>query len=252
VDFRALAERNRHLRIGGDGWKVVSLDMKNPCGRITSRDVSKRGSASEAQEDAVRHGDDDVPFAGNKKNEHRLQAYLIRRAMLDPGGLLEQLRLDALGCDSLCLITDELRLKEVTKDHDLRADLLFLVRQHGRFRPLLVELKVRHDPDDSPFKQLDNAARVLAGSADELAKLLIAAGSRCFADLSSGNLALERPLLLAVLPYRTARTRVTSFAEALGFDLGRHELRTFSKAVLAELDHEANGLSFFVDDAIRN
>ncbi|MBN3751780.1 hypothetical protein G3N95_02430 [Paraburkholderia sp. Tr-20389] len=72
--------------------------------------------------------------AGNGKPEHRVQAGLIREALMAPASLPKMLDCEAL-LDQLIFVSDEFRLD------DIRADVIALGRKGDDYFPVLIELK---------------------------------------------------------------------------------------------------------------
>ncbi|GJH13597.1 hypothetical protein CBA19CS11_32185 [Caballeronia novacaledonica] len=130
-----LTDRFIYLRVGGNGFRPVSIRSDNPCGSVYLQgkaiettpfvDVAIQ-SAKSAQ-----HRNDEL---GNKKPEHRVQAHLVYQAIKDPTGL--PALLDCVQFfDELIFLSDEFRLGEI------RADIIALGKKDTRYFPVFIELK---------------------------------------------------------------------------------------------------------------
>jgi len=248
------ARRYRYIRVGGDGHLPISLELGNACGGLPGLKGAKK---FERLENAVTwlesRFDEPCQDAGNRKTEQRLQAYLMRLAILDPERLLRDLHLHG-EFSELRFITDELRLAESNRGEiekkGLRMDMVFLARSESRWRPLLVELKVKHDKLDSPFPQLRAAACVVNDNKLAITGFLSAASRRSDVPTIEVDLIDPEPRLLAVLPYRVKNSGLNSLWE-LDRDDSRDLVRTFSRKRILELQahaDEQDPLFFFVEN----
>lgn len=158
--LRREAARGRYVRIGGNGFRAVSIDPSRPCGSLErdGRTLSVRKSIVRALADC----DADPkpvardPSAGPYKPEHRIQAFLIRHALLDPQELGTLIRCDDL-FDRLEFVTDELRIDDENVGA-IRADMVALGRRGNTWIPVFIELKVGRDLRVLR-RQLENIAR---------------------------------------------------------------------------------------------
>ncbi|KXU97825.1 hypothetical protein CR51_21905 [Caballeronia megalochromosomata] len=130
-----LADRFIYLRVGGNGFRPVSIRSDNPCGSVYIQgkaiettpfvDVAiQLAKSAEHREDAP----------GNKKPEHRVQAHLIYQAIKDPTSLPALLDYEQF-FDELIFLSDEFRLGEI------RADIIALGKKDSRYFPVFIELK---------------------------------------------------------------------------------------------------------------
>ncbi len=126
--------KRRYVRINSSGFRAVSLDSENPCGRLVRGD---KKVGSKILESALKDAKDDScnnPRLGNGKPEHKVQASIIWDALTNPKGLPETLKITSYA-DSLWFVTDELSLGVI------RADVIMLGELNGRFFPVFIELK---------------------------------------------------------------------------------------------------------------
>jgi len=145
----------------------------------------------------------------------------------------------------------KLLVRHLQGEKGLRMDMVFLVEQHGRWRPLFVELKIEHKTgNDSPFSQLDAACTMVADQPEELRAFLSAAsGHRGVPPIPETLIDVAIPRRLAVLPYLTRTSRMKSL-------WGRHSanrdlVRTFCGELvrrLVEDKDEGRRQWFFAED----
>lgn len=159
VPVLELAQMHRYVRIGGKGFRPISIHPSNPCGSLyrpdnqSSKVLSLRNLAKAIKLAREAKNCEGGPRKGNKP-EHQIQAHIIQIALTRPGELAS-----ALDCsevfEELIFLTDELRLGE-----DVRADLVALGKKDNRYFPVYIELKVKR-----LFSELD---RQLAASRDKM------------------------------------------------------------------------------------
>jgi len=223
-----LAENFRYVRVGGDGMLPVSLKMENACGGLPGLKGKAKFEALEKVEAWLEKHESEAHDVAAKRLpsiEHRLQAYLIKNAILDSPRVLRELHLQE-EFTAIRLITDELSLRP-KGEKGLRMDMVFLVEQHGRWRPLFVELKIEHKTgNDSPFSQLDAACTMVADQPEELRAFLSAAsGRQGVPQIPETLIDVAIPRRLAVLPYLTPRSKMESLWGCHGAN--RDLVRTF-------------------------
>jgi hypothetical protein len=130
-----IAKNHYYIRIGGNGFRLVSIHLDNPCGSVY---IDNRPIGSTSKLDAVFDqaivASHRVGPPGNGKREHRVQAHLIHRALTQPGELPALLDCTDL-FDELLFLSDEFRLD------DIRADIIALGRKGSRYFPVFIELK---------------------------------------------------------------------------------------------------------------
>lgn len=138
--MKKLAEKWIYIRVGGDGYRPISIHPENPCGSLKRQN----GSGSEightkSLNTALKNADEAAPAytkkPGNSKPEHVVQAGLIHHALLH--GMLLNGRLNGFSefFDELIFVTDEL------KAGDIRADIIALGGKGGKYFPVFIELK---------------------------------------------------------------------------------------------------------------
>ena len=175
VDHKRLADTGRYIRILGKSVRAISIDHKNPCGsllysnttrqdgarkEVGSTKTIEKAKACEIVQRAIDDASPDISETGSgelkKKPELRIQASLIREA------LLHDLRFDHLfkdfkfTFDELFFVTDELSLNH----GKVRADMVAVGGLNGAYFPVLIELK-KDRLFDRLEKQLNNAQSIL-------------------------------------------------------------------------------------------
>jgi hypothetical protein len=157
-----LAKAFRYVRILGNGFRPVSISGVNPCGRLVEDGSGKEIERCDSLADAIGKACSAKPTEerpGKDKPEHRVQAFLIRAA------LLNNLRLEQLfpnfgdAFDKLIFVGDELAVKD--DQGELRADMIAVgQKDDGPYFPVFIELK--NDRQLTTLKgQLNNACERL-------------------------------------------------------------------------------------------
>lgn len=146
----------RYIRLNSNGYRVVSLDTENPCGKLITedgKDVPERTDLNDALKDLKDTGLVNHKLSEDKnkdKPEHRLQAQIIYTALTDKDGTYLP---KYLGCDKcfdrLLFVDDEFSIENI------RADLIFLGIKDGCIFPVFIELKVKRLATELR-KQLNN------------------------------------------------------------------------------------------------
>ena len=155
AEIKKLAEEHKYIRIGGDGYRPVSIHWNNPCGRLLEQGADNqqipevtvadpKDAASELQK-VICTAKEAKPASsyqpGNEKPEHTVQAGLIHHA------LTNGLRLDGQNgrlqgfdefFDELLFVSDESRLNANGK---VRSDILAVGSKDGICFPVFIELK---------------------------------------------------------------------------------------------------------------
>ncbi|MGV7240626.1 hypothetical protein [Caballeronia sp. M23-90] len=184
-----LAERHCYVRIGGNGFRLVSIHLDNPCGSLY---VDNQAIGTKPSLDAVLN---QAHFAshrigppGNGKREHRLQAHLIHRALTQPGKLASLLDCATL-FDELFFLSDEFRLG------DIRADVIALGRKGLQYFPVFIELKATRTLK-RVIQQLEDITERMAEEPHAVAEFLAAASGIPAAEIAM------IPLRLIIWPSR--------------------------------------------------
>lgn len=149
----ALAETFRYIRIGGNGFRAISIDPRQPCGELKGFPGSIDSFRDVLEKLKNLPVSDDPGSPGNNKGEHRLQAHLIRMALTQPEAMPKLLACEEI-FDELAFITDELNF-----DNKVRADLVFLGRKGETYFPVFIELKMKRELTRL-VEQLGNAERI--------------------------------------------------------------------------------------------
>lgn len=169
-DAAELARKGRYIRIGGNGFRPISIESGQPCGALEGVAGPVASFAKALATTGSKAG-----TSRSAKPEHRLQAFLIRSAFTAPDQMPS-----LLGCadlfDELHFVTDELKLDAI------RADLVFLGRKGDRYFPVLMELKVS--------RQLGRLDEQLAGA--KIALLAYAENARAFMSAAVGSVKPEQ------------------------------------------------------------
>ncbi|AET95081.1 hypothetical protein BYI23_D015710 (plasmid) [Burkholderia sp. YI23] len=201
-----LAERHCYVRIGGNGFRLVSIHLDNPCGSLY---VDNRAIGSNSSLDAVlaqaKVASHRVGLPGNGKREHRVQASLIHCALTQPGKLASVLGCTAL-FDELLFLSDEFRLDEI------RADVIALGRKGSQYFPVFVELKATRTLKRA-IEQLEDITQRMVEQPDAIAEFLAAASG-----IPAANIEMT-PLRLIIWPSRGngKESASVSIARSKGF-----------------------------------
>ncbi len=136
-----LAKDFRYVRILGDGFRPVSISAINPCGHLIDQfghEINCCHTLAQALEKATSANREEHE-PGADKPEHRVQAYLIREALLN--GLRFHQVFQGFGkeFDELIFVTDELSLE--AGEDKLRADMIAVGGVNGTYFPVFIELK---------------------------------------------------------------------------------------------------------------
>ncbi|MCB1606122.1 MAG: hypothetical protein KDI71_03965 [Xanthomonadales bacterium] len=195
-DAASLAKNDRYIRIGGNGFRPISIRLGHPCGALPGV-AGPVASFAKALAAAEREGDTSGS-SGNAKPEHRLQAYLIRSALIAPDQLPS-----LLGCsdifDELHFVTDELKLDEI------RADLIFLARKEDRYFPVLMELKVSRQ-----LKRLEEQLAAARSALSEHADQARAFMSAAVGGVQAEQIDMAQPCCVIVWPSLADPTRAST------------------------------------------
>jgi len=139
---------DKYVRIGGNGFRAVSVAEDSPLTGFAQSSVEKW--------ETVKHHFERVPSSiEGKKEERRLQAFMIRHALKNNKSLKDLIgtTINGENFDNILFSFDEISLGD--KKHPIkfsngengiiRCDLLCVVKKGGQGYPLLIELKyARH------------------------------------------------------------------------------------------------------------
>jgi hypothetical protein len=158
-EHATLAKDFRYVRILGDGFRPVSISVINPCGHLEVKDdeIKKCRTLAEALEKA-KSANRDEHEPGTDKPEHRVQAYLIRNALLEGLRFHQAFQGFSKEFDELIFVTDELSLE--AGENKLRADMIAVGGKNGAYFPVFIELKNGRELTTLK-RQLDNANTLL-------------------------------------------------------------------------------------------
>ena len=170
-----LAKKNRYVRILGKSFRAISIHTDNPCGRLINKDSGKEvvGSPSiktaiQSVHDAYTHDHENDYRPNSTKTEHKIQAFLIRHALMNGQKLHGILTGFDDELDELIFVTDELSTGE------LRADVIALGGKNGRYFPVFIELKVKRELKRL-MGQLEGAQALMNIAGQDFIKMLSAA-----------------------------------------------------------------------------
>jgi len=177
TDMEKLAVEFKYIRIGGKGYRPVSICRENPCGslgetgsKIEDIKVSKKLGVSAALEKAIdiAHGKSTNLTPGNGKPEHTVQAGLIHHALTH--GLSLKNRLEGFDdeFDDLLFVSDETRMDA---SGQVRTDILAVGVKGSVCFPVFIELKAKRTLG-KVVDQLANARAKAAESKDSFVKML--------------------------------------------------------------------------------
>ena len=160
TEHARLAKDFRYVRILGDGFRPVSISVINPCGRLNDKkgdEIKSFGSIAQAVK-AAKSANRDEHEPGKDKPEHRVQAYLIRKALREELRFHQAFQGFGNEFDELIFVTDELNL-EAGKDK-LRTDMIAVGGKNGAYFPVFIELKNGRELKTLK-RQLNNANTLL-------------------------------------------------------------------------------------------
>lgn len=179
-----LARNYRYVRILGKSFRAISISPANPCGRLLRKDNNEAVSGSATIEGAILSAQGAHPYdhvadfrpARHKtanadtpaKPEHKIQAFLIRHALMSEQKLHGILKGFDDELDELIFVTDELSTGE------LRADIIALGGRNGRYFPVFIELKVKRELKRL-MRQLEGAQALMNIAGKDFIKMLSAA-----------------------------------------------------------------------------
>ncbi len=190
-----LAENWIYIRVGSSGYRPISIAPENPCGRLIQRankkvigNFAKLSTAIANAKDAEEPNSPNFYKPGNAKPEHRMQASLIRHALMNGMGLHGLCDGFADVFDELIFVTDELSAGGI------RADIIALGGRQGRYFPVFIELKANRELGRLT-EQLTYARSAMEVAGDSFLKLLANATGKPKSDI-----ALDEAKLLMIWP----------------------------------------------------
>ena len=178
-----LAENWIYIRVGSSGYRPISIAPENPCGRLIQRtkktvigNFAKLSTAIKNAKDAEKPNSPNSYKPGNAKPEHRMQATLIRHA------LMNGMELHGL-CDGFTDVFDELIfVTDELSAGDIRADIIALGGRQGRYFPVFIELKANRELGRLT-DQLRCARKAMEVAGDSFLKLLANATGKPKSDI---------------------------------------------------------------------
>lgn len=168
-DHEGLAEKYRYVRILGKSFRAISISPTNPCGRLIKKGGNKPVEGKPSIKAAIQSAFNAEDYAPNAdKKELKIQAFLIRHALMNGQKLHSILKGFDDQLDELIFVTDELSTGE------LRADIIALGCKNGRYFPVFIELKVKRELKRL-MAQLEGAKALMNIAGDDFVKVLSAA-----------------------------------------------------------------------------
>ncbi len=149
-DHKRLAEGDRYIRIRGRDFRAVSLNPGNPCGRLLYRCGAKIKGHRDIRK-AIESADQSAPIGyapGNNKPEQKIQAFLIREALINKKDLRFDHLFEGFGTNfkELIFVTDEPRLD----NGKLRPDVIAVGSIDGQnYFPVPYRVEVRPSVDQA-------------------------------------------------------------------------------------------------------
>lgn len=179
--LRKLAENWFYIRVGGGGYRLVSISPENPCGHLARRGKGTTIGNSVDMPSAMRNAEiaEAANFyrPGNGKPEHRMQAALIRHALMNELCLHGIVDGFADVFDELIFVTDELSAGSI------RADIIALGGRRGSYFPVFIELKAVRALGRLT-QQLTNAKEAMEIAGDSFLQLLSKATGKPKSEIS--------------------------------------------------------------------
>jgi len=141
VDIKKLAINDQYIRIGGNGYTLVSLGENSPlCGFGTHSVVTTDGIKKHIQ--GVVSGKYHAKAIKATRVERSVQSYLIKKAILSDKSLLKSLNIDrpSRNCDILFAL-DEVQVGDKNHKPSTRCDMIGVVINRDKAFPVLIEIK---------------------------------------------------------------------------------------------------------------
>lgn len=134
-----MASKNNYIRIGGRGYRSVSLHNKTPLsGYSKSPSNSLDKILNEFKNKKPNSMDDNVR---KKKQERCLQRYIIKKSLVCNRNMIKALSLLECPYSELIFATDEVSLG------DVRCDILAVGKIGDAYYPVVIELKSNRDKE---------------------------------------------------------------------------------------------------------
>jgi len=156
-----------YIRIGGNGFRAVSVNDATPLKGFSNKGASEN---FEAIKKIFENGIPQIP--GKPVPERSLQSWLIKQALRHKGELKNVLGLDNGGYKHLFFALDEVSLGD--KDHKpiIRCDIVAVgVDLQGKAFPVIIELKSSRAQTDL-MRQLDGFSAEMGNYSSEFFELL--------------------------------------------------------------------------------
>jgi len=196
-------------RVRGDIYRPFSIHPENPCGCLQR--LNSSGSEighTKSLDTTLKNADAAAPAnakkPGNKKPEHVVQAGLIHHALQHDMLLNGRLSGFSDFFDELIFVTDEL------KAGDIRADIIALGGNGGKYSPVLRELKKAGRSFERVLKQLVDAQKEMAKVKTIFVEMLAKGTGKTAASIS-----FEEHKLFVVWPEAASGRGIASAAKAV-------------------------------------
>lgn len=155
------SSQDRYIRIGGLGYRAVSLSHSAP--------LCKHSNGPVVKLDTIRKQFENPPklmaVDPDKKQERCLQRYIIKASLTSNRDMLKALSIIDGPYEELIFATDEVSLG------DVRCDILAVGKIDGTYYPVVIELKSNRDKSRL-IEQLENFCVAITKYGVEFKKLL--------------------------------------------------------------------------------
>lgn len=155
------SEEDRYIRIGGLGYRAVSLNHSAPLCKYSNGPVVKLDTIRKQFENPPKL----MTVDPNKKEERCLQRYIIKASLTNKRDMLKALSITDGPYKELIFATDEVSLGTV------RCDILAVGKIGGTYYPVVIELKSNRDKSRLE-QQLENFCYEIKTNGVEFKKLL--------------------------------------------------------------------------------
>jgi len=162
-NYSEMASLNQYIRIGGLGYRSVSLDEKSPLSGYADNPTESLDKIFIQFKDMKPEPMNETVL--QKKVERRLQTWIIKNALLNNRDMISALSLSKCPYDEIIFATDEVSFGEI------RCDILAISRKGTDYHPLLIELKSNRDKS-TLIKQLGNFCKKIVEYKLEFSELL--------------------------------------------------------------------------------
>ena len=138
-EIARLAKENKYIRVCGKTYRAVSLYEKSPLAGFARNGASTLTTI-------FNHFDNKMPPELDKKllikkEERRVQAWIIKQALIHNRDLLSVIKFEHCQYDKLLFALDEISIGDRKFPPTIRCDILAIGMKDGIYFPVLIELK---------------------------------------------------------------------------------------------------------------